>query len=150
MNIPRELGPEGGRAAAAVPNAPRTIVEEWTPQEDSTVLATVEQFGENWKLVAFVLNKTPQVRGRIRSGSQCRSRYANLRAMGSVHRLPRAVRGPNVRLPPNASGTALVPEQPTALANAVRSKGKNYIGVSYFDRDFGVERTQRNRERTVE
>ena len=36
------------------------------PQEDGLLVSAVQQFGNNWALVAFALNKCPSLRGRIR------------------------------------------------------------------------------------
>ncbi|CAN0344335.1 unnamed protein product, partial [Laminaria digitata] len=96
---PRESRREGAQSGGAG-DGPCTTVEEWTKTEDGLLVSAVQQFGDNWALVAFALNKCPSLRGRIRSGSQCCARHSNLLALGGVHRLlPRPARPLTVRLP---------------------------------------------------
>ncbi|CAM9668977.1 unnamed protein product, partial [Ectocarpus sp. 8 AP-2014] len=103
--LKKALSPrESSRREGEQPGAGRrnkTSVEEWTKMEDSLLVSAVQQFGENWVLVAFSINKCPILRGRMRSGSQCKARHANLVALGAAgQRSPRGARPLSVRLPP--------------------------------------------------
>ncbi|CAN0028237.1 unnamed protein product, partial [Ectocarpus fasciculatus] len=103
--LKKALSPrESSRREGEQPGAGRrnkTSVEEWTKTEDSLLVSAVQQFGENWVLVAFSINKCPILRGRMRSGSQCKARHANLVALGAAgQRSQRGARPLSVRLPP--------------------------------------------------
>ncbi|CAM9805954.1 unnamed protein product [Hapterophycus canaliculatus] len=113
---PRESGRRDGDQAGRAGNRIKTSVEEWTKGEDSLLVSAVQQFGENWVLVAFSINKCPILRGRMRSGSQCKARYSNLVSLGTAQRLPRAGRPLSVRLPEAYRGAAILPDQPVAAA----------------------------------
>ncbi|CAN0167120.1 unnamed protein product, partial [Ectocarpus sp. 12 AP-2014] len=125
--LKKALSPrESSRREGEQPGAGRrnkTSVEEWTKMEDSLLVSAVQQFGENWVLVAFSINKCPILRGRMRSGSQCKARHANLVALGAAgQRSQRGARPLSVRLPPTYRGTAILPDQPAALTMAMRSR----------------------------
>ncbi|CAM9705338.1 unnamed protein product [Pylaiella littoralis] len=97
-------------------------VEEWTKTEDRLLVAAVQHFGENWVLVAFSINKCPILRGRMRSGSQCKARHSNLVALGATQRFPRSAKPLSVRLRADYKGVAILSEQPAALTLAMRTR----------------------------
>jgi trimeric autotransporter adhesin len=73
-----------GGSGARKQMPPRAVdtAEEWTAAEDALLLAAVDAFQQSWVLVAFVLNRDPALRGRLRCGTQCKLRYADLAAGG--------------------------------------------------------------------